>query len=301
MLGFFVGLAVALGGALLLAGGSELQSRAVYVADGRWSRFIRNPFWLLGLLLLGVAVSTNFIALALAPISAVQSMSIVGLAASTTYGAITGRIRVTPQVKLSVVACLVGILGFIVVIASHRTDVAHHDLERLLPIVMAIQIIVAAAGVVIACVSRRTTDKTTHMAGLIMAAVEFGTITATFKVLVGLVLAHGLGEVLSRPVTILALLFVAIGGAIAGTQFQLAHRVLPAPTVVAGLTITETLTAAAIGTLLLQESALTPEAGLLVLLFGGIAIGGVVGMRNLQRTTDVPACPEPELAVSHTG
>ena len=301
MLGFFVGVGVALGGALLLAGGSELQSRAVYAADGRWSRFIRNPLWLLGLLLLGVAVSTNFIALALAPISAVQSMSIVGLAASTTYGAITKRIVVTPQVKLSVVACLVGILGFIVVIAGHRTEVAHHDLERLLPIVMAIQMIVAAAGVVIAYVSRRTTDKTTHMAGLIMAAVEFGTITATFKVLVGLVMAHGLVDVVTQPVTILALLFVAIGGAVAGAQFQLAHRVLPAPTVVAGLTITETLTAAALGTLLLQESALTPEAGLLVLLFGAIAIGGVVGMRNLQRTTDPAARREPEPAVSPTG
>lgn len=292
MAGFFIGLCIALGGALLLAGGSELQSRAVLAAGGRWSAFIKSPRWILGLALLGTAVSTNFIALALAPIGAVQSMSIVALAASAAFNAITGRVEVTHHVKLSILACLAGILGFISVIATHPSEILQPDFDRQLPIVMTIQATLAAACFVITCLSRGRTGKTTHMVAVVAAAMEFGTITAVFKVLVGLVLRDGFVEVLTQPVCVVVLVSVAAGGVVAGAQFQLAHNVLPAPTVVAGLTITDTMAAAVIGTLVLKESALTPGAAVLLLLCGSIAVGGVVGLRNLQRASEpVPVPP----------
>lgn len=284
MTGFIIGLFVAFAGALLLAGGSELQSRAVFAAAGAWSAFMRNPRWILGLALLGTAVTTNFVALALAPIAAVQSMSIVALAASTALSAATGRIVVTHQVKLSILACLVGILGFIWVIAQHPARAGTADIDQQLIIVMQIQAVMAIGCLVVARIGRQRVGATPRIAALIAASMQFGAITGVFKVLVGLTLRDGVAGVLTTPIAILALVCLAAGAAIAGAQFQFAHKVLPAPTVVAGLTITETLTAATIGILVLGESALTPLGASLLLLSGTIAIAGVLGLRGLRRT-----------------
>lgn len=284
MTGFVIGLLVAFAGALLLAGGSELQSRAVFAAAGAWSAVMRNPRWILGLSLLGTAVTTNFVALALAPIAAVQSMSFVALAASTAFSAATGRIVVTHQVKLSIVACLVGILGFICVIAQHPARADHADIDQQLIIVMIIQVGMAIACLVVAGIARQRDGTTPRIAALIAASMQFGTITGVFKVLVGLTLRDGVATVITSPMGILAVLGLAAGAAIAGAQFQFAHTMLPPPTVVAGLTIAETLTAATIGILVLGESALTPVGAALLLLSGSIAVGGVLGLRGLRRT-----------------
>jgi hypothetical protein len=113
------------------------------------------------------------------------------------------------------------------------------------------------------------------------------------KVIVGLVLRDGLGPVLARPVAVLALLSTAAGAAISGAHVQMAHRVLPAPSVVAGLTITDTITAATIGTLVLKESVLTPGPALLLVVSGLIAFGGVIGLRDLRRRSDPSASAPP--------
>lgn len=288
MAGLILGLCIALMGALVLAGGSELQSRAVHTAHGEWRAFIKSPSWILGLILLGTAVATNFIALALAPIAAVQSMSVVALAASALFGVATRQIAVTPRVRLAIAACLVGALGFIAVVATHPSRVSHPDLDRQLMVVLIIQAALAAACLIVAILDHGDGDRWTRLGGLVVAAMEFSAITAVFKVLVGLVLRDGLMEVLTRPASIVALGMISLGGLAAGTRLQSAHTVLPAPAVVAGLTITDTITAAALGTVVLREHTLTETAVVLILLFGSIAIGGVVGLKDLQRTPNDP-------------
>ncbi|MDR2372603.1 MAG: hypothetical protein LBD77_00570 [Bifidobacteriaceae bacterium] len=294
MAGFLLGLAVALGGALLLASGSELQSAAVYSAPGGWRGFVKSPRWLWGAALLGTAVCTNFIALALAPISAVQSMSIVALAASAAFGALTGRIQADRRAVWSIVACVAGISGFITVIAANPGLKPRFELDRQLPAVFLIQAVVAVVGLAMAGVTRTRTSRPLRFAGLIVGAVGFGATTGVLKVIVGLVLRDGIGNVLTRPLAVLALLSTAVGAAVAGAHVQMAHRVLPAPTVVAGLTITDTITAATIGTLVLRESALTLGAAILLFLAGSVAFGGVIGLRKLRRkseSTDSAAPP----------
>ncbi|QPK81189.1 hypothetical protein G7Y41_09170 [Schaalia sp. ZJ405] len=294
MTNFLLGLAVALLGAVLLASGSEMQSRAVYVARGRWTVFLRNPRWILGMLLLGTAICTNFIALALAPISAIQSMSIVALAASAVFGAAVGRIRLTRAIIAAVIASMIGILGFISVIATHQGAQGHANYDGQLPRALAIQAGIAAIGAVVTLVGRTRTDRPSRLFGLIVGAAEFGSITAVFKVLVRLVVRDGFSDVFTRTLALLAIGSIAIGGVIAIAQLQLAHKALPAPTVVAGLTITDTITAAIIGTLVLKESALTTGSATVLIICGTIAIGGVIGMRNLKRTSDLGETLNPE-------
>ncbi|MDR2453364.1 MAG: hypothetical protein LBD51_02175 [Bifidobacteriaceae bacterium] len=291
MAGLLLGLAVAFGGALLLAAGSELQSGAVFTTPGGWRGFVKSPRWLAGMALLATAVSTNFIALALAPIGAVQSMSVVGLAASAAFSALTGRVEANKRAIGSILACIAGVGGFIALIAAHRGPDPRLELDRQLTAVFSIQLAVAAAGLAMVWLVRRNTSRALRLAGLIVGSIGFGATTGVLKVIVGLVLRDGLGAVLTRPGSLLALVCTAAGAVIAGAHVQMAHRVLPAPSVVAGLTITDTITAATIGTLVLKESAFTPGPALLLVACGAVAFAGVISLRDLKRTA--PARPGP--------
>ncbi|MDQ0645351.1 hypothetical protein [Microbacterium murale] len=289
---FFVGLAVAFGGALLLAAGSELQSRAVYRAGGRWRSFLVSPRWLLGLLLLGIAVSTNFIALALTPVSAVQSMSVVALAASAAFGSLTGRVSMTRTGVVSVLSCIVGILGFIAILATHPAeDTPALGLHTQFLVTTAILATLTVLGLVAIASGRNTSRSGVRLFGLVVGAMVFGSITAVFKILVTGVLEDGVTTVLTDPNTWLGLGIVAAGGIMANILLQRSHRFFPVPVVVAALTIVDPLTAAVVGITVLGEASLTllPAAGLVVC--GVFACLGVAGVSRLHRaaTTDPPS------------
>jgi hypothetical protein len=284
MTGFVVGLLVAFGGAMLLASGSELQSRAVYRAHGRWRTFLRAPRWLLGLLLLATAVSTNFVALALTPVSAVQSVSIVALAVSAAIGALSGRIVVGKGIIVAIVLCMTGSLGSIAVIAAHQSGPARTTPGQLTTVTVILALL-TAIGIVVVVAGRRSLRRRTHLAGLISGSTIFGCITTLFKVVVSLVMADGLAVTLGNPLVIAAIGVVALGGVVANILLQRAHRVFPAPAVVAGLTVVDPLTAAVIGLSVLAETRLTPASGVVLALFGAIAFAGVLGLGRLRRRT----------------
>lgn len=299
MPGFLLGLLVAFAGATLLATGSELQSQAVYRAHGRWGAFVRTPRWLCGLALLAIAISTNFIALALTPVSAVQSVSVVALAVSALIGALTGRVVVDRGIVVSIFLCGVGILGLVAVIATNPGPAQHADLPGQLAGVTSIVTLLTAVGVVVAIGCRHPTCRAVQLAGLIIGAAVFGSITTVFKVVVSLVLADGFAPTLRNPLVDLALGVVVVGGVVANILLQRVHRVFPAPAAVAGLTVVDPLTAAVIGLSVLGEARLTPVAGTLLAMFGVIAFTGVLGLGRLRRRPrsghPLPASEEPVL------
>ncbi len=285
MTAFILGLGIAFGGALLLAGGSELQSRAVYRTGGRWGSFLRSPQWLLGLLLLGIAVSTNFVALALAlaPVSAVQAMSIAALAASAVFGALAGRVEVDLRGWLSVVCSLLGILGFVIVIAGHRAPEPRGAEGDRLAEVTAVLAALTLLGLATAPLGVRSRRHGVRLSALVIGAMIFGSITTVFKVLVTLVLERGLTTIAAAPPALLALAVVAAAGVIANILLQRSHRFFAAPAVVAALTIVDPITAATIGITVLGEARLTPGAAAGLGVFGLVACLGVLGVSRIRR------------------
>ena len=296
------GLSIALVGALLLATGMDLQSRAVQAADGRSREWLRDHRWWAGVALLGSAVGTNLVALALAPVSAVQSVNIIALAVSTL---LTSRSRpgvLTRETLLAVAASVTGVLGFVAVLSAHPADSAVHDLDAQRAAVMTILATLTVLAGLAWLIGQHpgssessTTDRarrgTTRprgtgpstaraLLGVAAAATVFASVTTVVKVHVDLVLGRGLPAVLADPVTLLAVGLLLPAGALASVLLQRGHRDLAAPTVVAGTTLTDTLTAAAIGILVLGESAPTPFASLLLLAFAAVAVLGVLGLRH---------------------
>lgn len=299
-LAFGLGLAVALGGALLLAAGSELQSRAVFEAGGRWRAFLRSRRWWGGLLALGTAVSSNFVALALAPVSVVQSVSIVALALSAAFAHWSGRARVGWRGAVSIGLCAVGISGFVLLVRSSLSEEASADPLRDLAAVIGILAALTALGLVATVAGSRGRTASTQpasgapgrgwrlplgsLSGLFAAALIFGSITTVFKVLVTLALRDGIPALLSEPTALLGIAAVAAGGIIANILLQRSHHRFAAPVVVAGITIVDPLTAAVIGMSVLGEVQLTAGLALSLLAFGTVACLGVLGLTQIRRT-----------------
>lgn len=285
---FALGLGVALVGALLLAAGSELQSRAVFQADGHWRVFLRAPRWWAGVLLLGTAVSSNFVALALAPVSVVQSVSIVALATSAVVAHWSGRAPVGGHGAAAIALCAAGIIGFITLM---RGSLASGPSADPLADLAAVTVIVAAAtalGMVAVAISTRNPrlggrPDGASLLGLVAAALIFGSITTVFKVVVTLVLRDGLAATLALPAALLGLAAVAAGGVVANVLLQRSHHRFPAPVVVAAITIIDPLTAAVIGISVLGEVQLTVGLVLGLVGFGAIACAGVLGLTRIQR------------------
>lgn len=299
-LAFGLGLGVALGGALLLAAGSELQSRAVFEAGGRWRAFLRSRRWWGGLLALGTAVSSNFIALALAPVSVVQSVSIVALALSAVFAHWSGRARVGWRGAVSIGLCALGISGFVLLVRSSLSEEASADPLRDLAAVIGILAALTALGLVATVAGSRGRTASTQpasaapgrgwrlplgpLSGLFAVALIFGSITTVFKVLVTLALRDGIPALLSEPTALFGIAAVAAGGIIANILLQRSHHRFAAPVVVAGITIVDPLTAAVIGMSVLGEVQLTAGLALSLLAFGTVACLGVLGLTQLRRT-----------------
>ncbi len=290
---FMLGLAVAFLGAVLLASGSEMQSRAVFQSGGRWLSFLRSPRWLIGLLLLGVAVSTNFVALALAPVSAVQAMSVIALAASAAYSGLMGRVSMTRANLLSVLVCILGVLGFIAILAAHPSD-GPSALAAPQQLVIATTILatLSALGLGAVILGRNSRSVGLRFFGLFIGAMTFGSITTVFKVLVSIVLARGFAAALTDSNALFGLGVIAIGGVVANVLLQRSHYAFPAPVVVAALTTIDPVTAAVIGITVIGEAALTvvPTSGLI--LCGVTACIGVIGVSQLTRTDKKASNPE---------
>lgn len=283
------GLAVAFGGALLLAAGSELQSRAVYRYGGSWRGFLRSTRWWVGLGILAVAVSTNFIALSLTPVSAVQAMSIVALAASALIGGLSGRVQLTRAGIVSVVLCIGGILGFILVLTAHPQSAADASGARAhLAPVTAILAVLSVAAVLVAGIGPWARHRGARVLFPIVGALVFGATTSVFKVLVTMVAEEGWADALLTPTAALSLFVVAFGGVAANILLQGAHRYFPAPTVVAAITIVDPMTAATIGITVLGEASLTLSGGFAVVGCGLVAALGVAGVTRIRRRP-VPA------------
>ncbi|MCZ4328079.1 hypothetical protein [Brachybacterium paraconglomeratum] len=276
------GLGIGLVGALLLAAGVDLQSRAVQAAHGRSRVWLHDRRWWGGAVLLATAVGTNLGALALAPVSAVQSVNIVALAASTLFAARSGRVVLTRRTLLAVAACIVGVVGFVAVLAAHPAEPSGHDLDPERTAVLTILAGLVLVAVVVTLAGRRTprVGATGALLGLGTAAMTFASITTVVKAHVDLVLDEGLPTVLADPATLLAVGLLMLAGTLASVLLQRAHRDLAPPTVVAGTTLTDTVTAAMIGILVLEESAPTLLAAMLLLACAVLAVIGVQGLRR---------------------
>lgn len=274
-----VGIPIALLGGIFLAVGAQLQHRGVTkveqrLGDGRrhglsfgqLRALIARPSWLIGTLMLGLAIVLQLVSLVFAPLIVVQPLGVIALVVTAILNARISRLRLHPPATLAIVLCVGGVGVFVTIAAltAQETAITTRQLVTILIILAVVIVAYAAAFVTL----RRRMRAVSY---ILAAGVLYGFVATLAKVVLNR-LVNGNFEWL----TVLALL-VLIGGSALGAYFvQNAYAVGSPDLVIAGLTVVDPMVAVAIGIVVLGEAAAAPPwAAVVYIVAAAVAITGV--------------------------
>jgi drug/metabolite transporter (DMT)-like permease len=288
----WLGIPIAVAGAVLLALGTIFQHKAVddqgpapgraagSMGGGRLQALLRKPVWLAGTGMLGAAILLQLTSLRFSPLIVVQPIGAVALVVTTL--ATAGMTRHSPgrRALTSVALCVGGVGAFVAVAALSAQDVEISD-RHLITILGLLAAVLAALGTGFG-LWRRRWGAVVFTAG---AGILFGFVAALAKTVIAR-LFQGNFEWLS--LTCLAGLAAA---ALFGTFLvQNAHTKGTPELVVAGLTVIDPLIAVTLGITVLGEADTAPaQAFLGFALAGATAVAGVILLATVKTAPTTPA------------
>jgi drug/metabolite transporter (DMT)-like permease len=287
-----LGIPVALVGAVFLAIGSQLQQYGVAKVESRGSggprvglrvgellALARRPSWLLGTLLLGLAIVFQLFSLYLAPLTVVQPLGAVALVITVLVNARVTRKRLDAAAVRAVLLCVLGVGTFVGIAAMTTTTVPIQDTQ--LVIVVAILIVVLAIFGIGFAVLRKTLRRLFYVVG---AGMLFGFVATLAKVLITriqTILQAGFHLVFADWLTVVCFVGL-VAAALLGSYFvQTAYSTGSPSVVVAGLTVLDPMVGVTIGIVVLGEAAAAPWWAAIVFALAGLV--AVLGVYRLSR------------------
>lgn len=290
----WLGIPIAVAGAVLLAFGTLFQHKAVgdqgaapgraagSMGGGRLQALLRKPAWLGGTAMLGAAILLQLTSLRFSPLIVVQPIGAVALVVTTLATARMTRSSPGRRALTSVALCIGGVGVFVAVAAVSAQDVEISD-RHLVTILILLGAVLVALGTGFG-LWRHRWGAIVFTAG---AGILFGFVAALAKTVISR-LFQGDFEWLS--LTCLAGLVIA---ALSGTFLvQNAHTRGTPELVVAGLTVIDPLVAVTLGITVLGEAETAPlQAIIAFLLAGATAVAGVILLATVKK---VPASTTPQ-------
>ena len=278
----FLGIPVALVGAAFLAFGAQFQSRGLIKVEkitgekaGAGLSFqhilnmFRRPSWVIGTLLLGLAVVFQIGSLSLSPLIVVQPLGVVALVITSVLNAKMTGVRVNRRTRASISMCVAGVFAFVLIAAFTAADRPVTD-GKLLTILILFGVLLALCLVLFVAFRKRAVA----LVYIIGAGTIYGFVATLAKSVIAR-LQHG-------DLTWLTWVSVAalVTGTVLGMIFvQNAYSSGPPDLVVAGLTVVDPLIAVLIGIVVLNEAAQAPLWAILGFIVSGlVAIFGVIGL-----------------------
>jgi drug/metabolite transporter (DMT)-like permease len=268
---------VALIGAVFLSLGAQFQSRGVQRVEARLGRqskglsvrhvvgLVSSGYWVLGTLMLGIAVVLQLISITFAPLIVVQPLGAVALVITTWFSRSSG-VPLGRRARRAVWTCIIGVGIFVGIAAfvGHESAITRQQLVTVL--------VILAVVLVLVLVSFRLVAK--HRSALyyiVGAGVLYGFVATLAKVVLNR-FVNGTFDWL----TVLAIVGVVVAASLGGYFVQNAYSSGSADLVIAGLTVIDPIVAVGIGVIVLGEASGAPwfaVAGFVVA--AGIAITGV--------------------------
>jgi drug/metabolite transporter (DMT)-like permease len=275
-----IGIPIALIGAVFLSLGAQFQHRGVSKVealhgDGTKSglslrqilHLLARPSWVLGSLMLALAVVFQLTALGFAPLIVVQPLGVVALVITAVVNARVSRIQLDRHAIRAIVLCVGGVGVFVTIAAVFAVEQEITQTQRLI-VLGVLGVVTAGFGVAFALL-RRTAKAMFYIVG---AGVLYGFVATLAKVVLNRVLNGNLDWL--TVVAVIALLASAVLG---GYFVQTAYSVGSPDLVIAGLTVVDPLVAVLIGVTVLGEASLIPPvAAIAAVIVGVIAIFGVI-------------------------
>jgi len=282
----WLGIPIAVAGAILLALGTLFQHKAVdeqapapgrgagSMGGGRLQALLGKPAWLAGTAMLGAAILLQLTSLRFSPLIVVQPIGAVALVVTTLATARMTRRSPGRRALTSVALCIAGVGVFVAVAAVSARDVEIND-RHLLTILILLGAVLAALGTGFG-LWRHRWSAVVFTAG---AGILFGFVAALAKTVIARLFQGGF-EWLS--LTCLAGLIIA---ALSGTFLvQNAHTRGTPELVVAGLTVIDPLVAVTLGITVLGEADTAPAAAFIAfLLAGATAVAGVLLLATVKK------------------
>jgi drug/metabolite transporter (DMT)-like permease len=275
-----LGIPLALLGAVFMSFGAQYQHRGVAKVErlsgkagtsglngGQLLGLLRRPSWVVGTVMLAAAIACQLGALSVAPLILVQPLGAVALVVTTLLNSRLSGHKPTRQSIIAIVACIGGILIFVIIAAFFATE--HAVTARELWIILAI---LAVVLVVFAVLWAWLRTRMRALFYITAAGVIYGFVATLAKVVISRIQS---GDFEWLTLLCVVALLAAVG---VGSYFvQTAYSVGPPDLVIAGLTVIDPLVAVLIGLLVLGEASSAPLWALVgFAVAGAVAVWGVI-------------------------
>ncbi|MGL3151764.1 DMT family transporter [Microbacterium sp. A82] len=277
-----LGIPLALAGAVFMSLGAQYQHRGVEKverlsgADGamglsieQLKRLLTRPSWIIGTVMLMLAIVCQLAALAVAPLIVVQPLGAIALVITTLLNARISGHTPTKKSLIAIGACVGGIFIFVFFAAIFATEQEIADRELFTILAILLVVIIALGGCWL--VLRHRMRALFYVVG---AGILYGFVATLAKAVIKRVQA---GEF--DWITLVCVIALVAASAVGAYFVQTAYSSGPPDLVIAGLTVVDPLIAVLIGMLVLGEAAAAPQWVLVCFaVAGAIAVWGVVGL-----------------------
>ena len=241
-------------GAFFLAIGAQRQGSAVKADTGGLAlssngflRLLRNPRWMLGLLLLCLGMVMNAIALVSAPLTVVQPIGAIALVITTVVNAKDQGLSINRATVVAITACVTGSALFVLLAVNVTQENHHVNAEDELTIVLLLALAVGLFGT-LAVLFKHRMSAFVYIVG---AGVLFGFVAVLTRIIGKHLLdPNGLFLLNVQWYTLIA---IAAAGGLGSWFVQSAYSGGPPDLVIAGLTVVDPMVGIAIGIVILGE------------------------------------------------
>jgi drug/metabolite transporter (DMT)-like permease len=283
-----LGIPVALVGAVFLALGAQFQHRGVNKMEAhsvsparsglsihQLLLLLRRPSWVIGSLMLGLAVVFQLTSLGLAPIIVVQPLGAIALVITAILNARISKVRLERASIRAIVLCVGGVGIFVTIAAFTATSSPVSEGQ-----LIAILIILAVVTVAFALFFAYLRNRFKAIVYIIGAGVLYGFVATLAKTVIDriktlFIPTFHIGEL--EWLTVLCVVALLAAAALGGYFVQSAYSSGPPDLVIAGLTVIDPLVAVTIGVVVLQEAAEAPWYAVVAFVVAGvIAVYGVL-------------------------
>lgn len=281
-----LGIPLALAGAVFMSLGAQYQHRGVEKverlsgADGasglsmdQLKRLLTRPSWLVGTLMLGLAVICQLAAISVAPLIVVQPLGAIALVITTLLNArITGHAP-TRQSLTAIFACVGGVFIFVFFAAIYAVEkqITNNELFTILAVLLVVIILLGACWLIL----RHRMRALFYVIG---AGILYGFVATLAKAVITRVQQGAFDWI-----TLVCVIALIAAAAVGAYFVQTAYSSGPPDLVIAGLTVVDPLVAVLIGIIVLGEADGAPPWVMFVFLIsGGIAVWGVIGLARFH-------------------
>ena len=273
-----LGIPVALVGAVFLAFGAQFQHRGVTKVEAQFSGAARGlslpqlralltrPSWVLGTVLLGLAIAFQLTSLGLAPLIVVQPLGAVALVITALLNARITGVKLDRLTIRSIALCVGGVAIFVTIAAFVARETPITD-AQLLTVLVILGSVLAIAAIAFVFLRRRIKA----IIYILAAGVLYGFVATLAKVVINRISTSNFDWL-----TVLCVVALLAATALGAYFVQSAYASGPPDLIIAGLTVIDPLVAVGIGIVVLGEASGSPLPEILAFIVAGaIAIYGV--------------------------